>query len=366
MLTAADEWHVHQTSEPIAVAGTDRNFYDRSYFGAFDLEAGVLVAVAFGIYPHLNVADAHITIVIGGVQHCLHASKTLHSDRATLRVGPVAIEIVQPLHELRVTVDDHDGIAADLTFIGRHFPIEEPRFVYRVGPRTFMDYTRLSQGTTVDGWVSVDGVRTQLGTGATGVRDRSWGIRNTGAPDQQPHQPPVQQQFAWLWTPVHLPGRTIYWHLNADATGRAWNTRAVICPDSASEAEHVHAHGVMTLHLADCTRWVDAGTLKLLADDGEELTLDFAPRHHLEMQGIGYFHPRWAHGLAHGELEVERETLTLAATAPGHSPGWHRQLLCAVTASDGTAGTGILEHLFIGPYAPLGLIGDGVAAAPKW
>lgn len=363
MLTAADEWHVHQTSEPIAVAGTDRNFYDRSYFGAFDVEAGVLVAAAFGMYPHLNVADAHLTVVVGGVQHCLHASKTLHSDRATLRVGPVAIEIVEPLHQLRVTVDEHEGMAADLTFTGRHFPIEEPRFVYRIGPRTFMDYTRMSQGTTVEGWVSVDGERTPLGAGAIGLRDRSWGIRNAGSPDQQPHQPPVPQQFAWMWAPVHLPGRTIFWHLNADASGRAWNTRAVICPD---DGEHVHAHGVMTPHLAPGTRWVDGGTLELRADDGEELTLTFAPRHHLEMQGIGYFHPRWAHGLAHGELETERETLAPASTEPGFAPGWHRQLLCTVTASDGTAGTGLLEHLFVGPYAPLGLEGMELGPGPEW
>ena len=91
MLTAADEWHVHQTPEPIAVAGTDRNFYDRSYFGGWTPPDGRwLFAIAFGIYPHVNIADAHLTIVRDGSQHCLHASKILHSDRATLSVGPVS------------------------------------------------------------------------------------------------------------------------------------------------------------------------------------------------------------------------------------------------------------------------------------
>ena len=32
-----------------------------------------------------------------------------------------------------------EGIAADITFTGRAFPIEEPRFTWRVGPRTVMD-----------------------------------------------------------------------------------------------------------------------------------------------------------------------------------------------------------------------------------
>lgn len=360
MLTAADEWHVHQTPEPIAVAGTDRNFYDRSYFGLFDPGSGVMVAAAFGMYPHLNVADAHLTVVVDGRQHCLHASKTLHSDRATLRVGPVAIAIVEPLRKLRVTVDEHDGLAAELTFTGLHFPIEEPRFVYRVGPRTFMDYTRLSQATTVEGWVSVDGVRTAIGDGVLGLRDRSWGIRPTGEPDPQPYQPPVVPQFAWLWTPVRLPGRTIFWHLNADAAGRPWNTRATICPDGARPEEHVHAHGVMTPALHDGTRWVSGATLRVQADDGTDLALAFTPRAHLEMQGLGYRHPVWSHGLAHGELAVARETLDLRDPSPGDLHRWHRQLLCDIEAVDGAGGTrehgtGVLEHLFVGPYAPLAL-----------
>jgi hypothetical protein len=358
MLTAADEWHVHQTPEPIAVAGTDRNFYDRSYLGAFDAESGLMVAVAFGIYPHLNVADAHLTIVVDGTQHCLHASKTLHSDRATLRVGPIAIEIIEPLHQLRVTADSTDGLAAELTLTGRHFPIEEPRFIHRIGPRAFMDYTRLSQAMAVSGWVKVDGVWTAIENGAFGLRDRSWGIRPTGAPDPQPYQPPVAPQFAWMWTPVRLPDRTIYWHMNAEASGRPWNTRAAICPDDAGPQDHIHAHGVMTPVIKKGTRWVTGAELSIQADDGSELTLNYTPRAYLEMQGLGYRHPVWSHGLVHGELEVAREAIDLHAPSPRDLNRWHRQLLCDVTATSAAGserGTGVLEHLFIGPYAPLGL-----------
>lgn len=360
MLTAADEWHVHQTPEPIAVAGTDRNFYDRSYFGAFDAERGVMIAVAFGIYPHLNVADAHLTLVRDGVQHCLHASKTLHSDRATLRVGPVAIEILEPLRRLRVTVDETDGIAAELTVTGTHFPIEEPRFVHRIGPRTFMDYTRLSQACTVQGSVTVDGERVQLGDGAFALRDRSWGIRPTGTPDTQGFQPPVEPQFAWLWTPVRLPGRTIFWHLNADGAGRPWNTAATLVPDGAATEEHVHGQGTMTPALHDGTRWVSGAELRVTAADGTDLLLAYRPRMHLEMQGLGYRHPVWSHGLPHGELEVAREALDLRDPSPADGHRWHRQLLCDVEVQDRAAGgtehgVGVLEHLFIGPYAPLGL-----------
>lgn len=84
------------------------------------------------------------------------------------------------------------------------------------------------------------------------------------------------------------------------------------------------------------------------------------PRAHLEMQGIGYRHPVWSHGLAHGELGVAREALDLADPSPAEPHRWHRQLLCDVAVQDLAAGTeergaGILEHLFIGPQATLGL-----------
>ena len=35
MLTKADDFPIHQTPEPIAYAGTDRNFYDRYFFNGY-------------------------------------------------------------------------------------------------------------------------------------------------------------------------------------------------------------------------------------------------------------------------------------------------------------------------------------------
>lgn len=354
MLTAADEWHVHQTPEPLASSGTDRNFYDRSYFGAFRAEDGLIVAAAFGMYPNLNIADAHLTVVRDGVQHCLHASKTLHSDRATLAVGPVSIEVVQPLQELRLVVDD-GTLAADLRFRGRHFPIEEPRFIHRFGPRAFMDYTRMSQAADVTGTVTVDGETLAL-DGVDGLRDRSWGIRPVGLPDPTPLMPPRDPQFFWLWTPVHLPDRTLFFHVNADAEGRAWNTRAVLVPHGATPEDHVHANGRMTLELHPGTRWVSGAQLEVQADDGTDLRLTYTPRAHLEMQGLGYRHPTWTHGTPHGEFELGHERIALDHEEHGALHRWHRQLLCDVVV-DGRqdAASGVLEHLVIGPYRPLGL-----------
>src|SRR4051794_36190094 len=159
MLTRGDDYPIHQTPEPIAYAGSDRNFYDRYFFNGYSPDGSEFVAVAFGGYPALNVADAHVSIIRGDNQRCPHAPRILGMGRVELSVGPVRIEVIEPLQKLRVTLERAEGLACDLTFEGRAFPIEEPRFVKRNGPRLFMDYPRLTQNVRVTGWIEADGER---------------------------------------------------------------------------------------------------------------------------------------------------------------------------------------------------------------
>ncbi len=65
MLSKGDDFPIHQTPEPVAFGGTDRNFYDRYFFSGSRADGSGFFAVAFGVYPHLNVADAHISVLRG-------------------------------------------------------------------------------------------------------------------------------------------------------------------------------------------------------------------------------------------------------------------------------------------------------------
>ena len=49
MLTKADDFPIHQTPEPIAYSGTDRNFYDRYFFNGYNPDGSGFFAVAFGV-----------------------------------------------------------------------------------------------------------------------------------------------------------------------------------------------------------------------------------------------------------------------------------------------------------------------------
>jgi hypothetical protein len=357
-LSRGDDYPIHQTPDPVAYSGTDRNFYDRYFFNGYAPDGSDFFAVAFGVYPHLDVADAHFCVVRGGMQHCLHASRRLGMERMELSCGPVRIEIVEPLQRLRMLVEG-EGVSADITFTGRAFPIEEPRFTWRVGPRTLMDYTRLTQNGHYEGWIEVDGVRETLAAGSAGTRDRSWGVRPIGASD--PQFGGGVPQFFWQWTPINLPRRSVFFHLNAHADGIAWNTRAVIAPDGNGPESFGEEHApAMQTALQAGTRWPARSQLQI---GGESFTLE--PVSRFQMRGLGYTSPKWGHGLDHGALEVEREDIDLASIDPARPDNLHVQMLCRVTGPDGEAGMGVFEQLAIGDYLPLGLSGLSSPASSK-
>lgn len=354
MLTKGDEYPLHQTPEPIAFSGTDRNFYDRYFFNGYKADGSDFFALSFGVYPHLNVADAHFSCLRGETQHCVHASRLLNMERMDLSVGPIQIEIIEPLQKLRVLVENYEGISADLTFVGRAFPVEEPRFTRRIGPRTFMDYIRMTQNGRWSGWIEVDGVRHDL-AGAVGTRDRSWGVRPIGASDPQPTVPHMVPQFYWLWSPLNFNTGSLFFHINADEHGAPWNTRAVWCPDGAdaqgmTETENAH----MLLTLKSGWRHAQAATLTI----GDHSNITFTPIKTFLMRGIGYGHPEWPHGGWKSALEVAREDIDLASITAGRPDHLHIQAISRVTMErSGTTsmGIGILEQLILGAYAPLGL-----------
>lgn len=360
MLTKADDFPIHQTPDPIAYSGTDRNFYDRYFFNGYQPDGTEFFAVAFGVYPNLNIADAHFAVVRDGVEHCLHVSRVLNSERMELSCGPITVEVLEPLQKLKVTVTASEGISAELVFEGRTFPIEEPRFTRRNGPRAFMDYTRLTQNVRCTGWIEVDGKRVTLAAGSVGTRDRSWGIRPIGAPDPQPAVPQTIGGFFWQWTPLNFADRSVFFHVNADPDGVPWNTRAVILPDGAGEGGGYHSEHarIDDVTMIPGTRHAQGGTLNIPLAQGSA-SVKFEPFLTFLMRGIGYGHPEWRHGGYKGDLAVAREDIDLAATNMASPENWHIQALSRVTFStpgeDPIRGMGVFEQLIAGPYRPYGL-----------
>src|SRR5262249_5602146 len=147
MITRADDYPVHQTADPISVAGAgERNFYDRYFFNGYARDGGVFFAVALGQYPNRAVADAAFNVVHRGRQHVVRASRRAGADRMDSQVGPITVEVLEPLRTLRVIVQPNAwDLSADLVFSARAGVIEEPRFHRAIDGHVLMDSTRLTQ-----------------------------------------------------------------------------------------------------------------------------------------------------------------------------------------------------------------------------
>lgn len=357
MLTKGDDFPVHQTSEPLAFAGTDRNFYDRYFFNGYSPDGAVFFAAAMGFYPQLGIVDAAFCAIVDGVQHNLRASRRSGGERLDLSVGPIAIHIDAPLETITLRIAPNDGpLAAELRFSGRHFPVEEPRFIRRTGTRLFMDYTRMTQNGRWSGWLSVDGGRIAVGDGWTGTRDRSWGIRPVGASEPQPPPEGNFNQFFWLWTPCHFSGRSLFFHSNDDGGGTPWNRRAVIAGDDGTESHFDAARFAVdwkagSRRIARLTADLGAGRRLMLTPSGPVFA----------MSGLGYTHPVWGHGRDHGAAPVvAHDMLTAAEREWGNPLALHVQALVEAELGDGDSvhrGIGVLEQLFVGPHSPTGLTG---------
>ncbi len=360
MITEWDEFPVHQTSEPIAFPATsDRNFYDRYFFHGYDVGGRFFFAVALGFYPNRSVVDGAFNVVFQDRQHIVRASRLCTGNRRSLSVGPLHVEVVEPLHALRIRVDDNPwGLQGELCFFHRTPPIEEPRFQQRAGTRLWMDYTRMTQHGRWSGWLRVQNTRFDLDPENTlGARDRSWGVRPVGEPEGG--RPTLPWQFFWLWGPFHLPDACVHFALSEYADGTRWHEYAALIHDPVTQDERPpsrEGRAEYKLDLRPGTRQIRKGEFLFTWDNGQQMNITLEPILHFYMAGLGYGHPEWGHGRYVGDNVVAGEVWDLTTIDPAVPLYFHVQSLAHIRTSS-SEGVGVLEQLMIGPHSPTGLTG---------
>jgi hypothetical protein len=356
MLTSFDDYPVHQTAEPVAHSATgDRNFYDRYFFNGYSRAGDLFFAAALGVYPNRRVMDGAFSVVRDGRQHVVRASRLAPADRRDTRVGPLFVEVLEPLRALHLRVSDNAfGLSADLAFYARTGAIEEPRFTWRPEGRLVMDSTRLTQFGFWEGNIRLDGEEIAIfPDGTPGTRDRSWGIRPVGEPETgAPGLPP---QFFWLWAPVHFDERCTHAAFNEDAAGRRWHASGCIAPAGRLDESAPEAMAAVDHHVTwqPGTRRASAARITLTPHQRPPIVVALEPILTFQMRGLGYLDPEWGHGLWKGPDVTDGVTWTLAELDPMDPRHVHVQQLCRARI-DGKEGLGVLEQLVIGPHAPSG------------
>lgn len=361
MLTRGDDYPLHQTPEPILYAGSDRRFYERYFFNGYSKELDLFFALGMGIYPAANLIDASFCVTLDGVQHNVHASRVLDFERMAMQVGPIGLEILEPLERLRFRVDDAEhGIRAELTFCARVRALEEPRQTMRQGGRTVMDCTRLTQHGSYSGWIEIRGRRIEVTPDRfLGTRDRSWGVRILGAPDAQPILPAFEFQTYFIWVQLNFEELAVSFGTFEDAQGRPWMSHGALLPVGGGEPVHVTS-GKVRQRFRRGTRHATSAAVELLCEGGRriEIALAFQPLQ-FYMMGLGYLHPEWGHGMYKGPLAVGYESLSLGTLNEGDFLFNHVEACCRARMTESGSGTvregiGVMEQLIVGPHAPSG------------
>lgn len=360
MLTPFDDYPIHQVPLPIAhPAGGDPNHYDRYWFNGFTEDR--YFAVAMGRYPNRGVMDAAFSVVHDGVQRSVFASGRAPDDPAATALGPITIEVVEPLRTSRVVVDAPEhGLRADLTFTARTAAYEEPRQTHHRGARLFMDATRMTQWGGWMGTLEVDGQAVPVEPGMRGTKDRSWGIRPIGA---QPPAAPSRHapQFFFLWAPLHFDDMCLHFLVFEEADGRRWAEAAamlpVIGPDGPTWGPDARcellAGGEHAVRWASGLRRSEAAALHLRRRDGERIDVQLEPTLTFRMRGAGYGHPRLGHGAWHDELVVAGELHGVEELDSLDPASIHVQQVMRARWGD-RVGLGVLEQLVVGPHEPSG------------
>jgi hypothetical protein len=368
VLNPLDDFPVHQTSEPLAhPASASRNHFDRYFFNGYDPDGDVFFAAAMGLYPNRHVIDAAFSVLVDGEQRSVNASGRAPLDRTDTSVGPIRVEVVEPLRRLRLIVDAADlGMTADVTFSARTPAYSEPHFLLRNGTDVVFDYTRLTQLGAWQGQIDLDGTVIDLDPARhRGVRDRSWGIRPVGE-QPEPGVPLLQlPQFFWLWAPLDWGDHATHFSVNEDATGRRWHQAGAVVPlldDSAPHAfdadDRVEPMRDVRYHIdwQPGTRRSSSASLVLEPWHDEPRTIELEPLTTFSMCGLGYLDSEWGHGRWKDELAVAARQWKVDALDPEVLAHVHVQQLCRATDGERT-GVGVFEQLVINEHRPTGLRG---------
>jgi hypothetical protein len=354
VITPGDEYPLHQTSRPVRHAGTDRNLYDRFFFNGYPKDGSLYFALAHGQYPGRDVADAAFSVIVDGVQHNVRASRRLGADRLDTSVGPIAVTIVEPLKTLRLDIDDREsGVAASLTFNARGPAFEEPHYLLPNDERTTFDITRLTQNGTWRGWLRAGGTEVAVDADTWwGTRDRSWGFRPIG--EREAGAPSQPGSFYWLWAPLNFDDTCYLFDVNEYPDGTRWHHSAMAAPGDGPGAPVDSGRAEYAVTMKSGTRHAAGAEITFgLAGGPTRVTL--TPLYNFYMQGIGYGHPSWGHGMYAGDDVRTYDSLVTADENEAAPINLHVQTICLAERDDGATGTGILEQLVFGPSVTLGL-----------
>ncbi len=289
MLIRMDEYPFHQVTDTFAaVAGSDPSWNDGHYVCAANQAGTVAFTSNVRLYANNDVLDGFVCLRHEGHQYNVRFSRRLRPDMDRLGVGPLRLEIMEPLDVVRLVLDRNDiGIRLDVTCHTSNVPYMGPIEVRRIDGRLLSERATYEITGECEGWVEVAGKRIELTRyDSSFFRNHSWGYqpprggpRPYGAPTPNKRVPGLRQ-----WVLFHLPDHGGFFF--TDPSGRAAAGRGAILDGDRTVPVVGIEH---ELDFYDGGRRVRSGSFRLTDVEGAVRDYTFSDLGWVYCQGGGYF-----------------------------------------------------------------------------
>jgi hypothetical protein len=312
-----DEYPYHQITATFAgVAGTDPAWNDGHYLCLSDLAGEVAVASTLRLYQNNDVMDGFVCVRSNGRQHNIRVSRRLRPDIDTLAVGPLRLEIIEPLTAVRLVLDENEhDISLDVVCRSTRQPYEDPAEFTRIDGRLISERITYEITGRCEGWVQVGDRRVGLDAATDSFfRNHSWGYqagrggpRLYGAPlvGVRRRVPGVRQ-----WVLFDMPDHGGFYFV--DPSGRAASGKgAIMLPDRVVPVVDVQ----YDLEFYDGGRRLRASSFELVDADGVRREYTVEDLGWVYTQGGGYFggfDDGLGQGVYRGDYHLEGEVWDVA------------------------------------------------------
>lgn len=376
-LLPSDEQFNHQVVETFATVGQSDPAWTEKVCGMAAAKDGSLqIGFGFGKYTNRNVVDAYAGIARGKEQWVVRASRALSSDPESVNVGPIRYEILEPLKQVKITLEPNDAqpIAFELVFSAVTACVLEDREDRRDmhGFRKATDQIRYHQTGLASGWLEIDGERHQIEPDHwVSTRDKSWGVRpmvGLPAQDLEPDMHHLIPQILAIWNPILFQredsSRYAFHHYYLQFAAPGFSQQRIQGGFEGEEGQLEKIVGMTpVLRFESPTKRLLGGEFLLQMEDGSERPLVFEKLSETGFYlGAGHYHggDGQYHGSWRGQLHLDGDYAEDASRLEViERYGQFRD--CMIRVEDpvgGGVGYGNCQTHVHGPWPEFGLSGD--------
>lgn len=370
-LLGADEGLNHQIVDTFATLGqTDLAWTEKIWASIAKTDGSLQLDFGLGKYQNRGVIDGFGGVSRGREQWTVRGSRELSSAPELTGVGPIHMEVVDPLRQIRFRLEPNDvqPISFDVVLTGVTPPYFEERNLVRnrrTG-RIDVDVIRYHQGGWAQGTVTVDGQTHEIRPEEWfGFRDHSWGVRQAvgeSPTDLIPGvQLPANMRGGMKWSPSFFrnPDGSYYETAIYVIEGAFEYSSAYINDADGNQTPVRRVRPEISYDTR--TRYVTGGRLLLTMETGEERVIEVEPLGEsgfsLKTGGYGSWDGH-KHGSWKGPLHIDGEYIADCASNENlRALGQFRDTPVRVTDGD-AVGYGIMESLVMGVWPELNLTAE--------